>query len=90
MAFITAFTADMNCMDTDVYKEYSCKVNAVVDLYGVSCVKIREDFPTTPNQGEPDSPEGLEIGSKNVYGHPYFWSEPTLSLIEQFFKKHMK
>ena len=45
---------------------------------------------TTPNQGEPDSPEGLEIGSKNVYGHPYFWSEPTLSLIEQFFKKHIK
>ena len=153
-AFITAFTADMDCMDTDVYKEYSCKVNAVVDLYGVSCVKIKEDFPTTPNQGEPDSPEGLEIGSKNVYehpelsdqitcmnyvkkelpsppvlmmhgtaddtvapnqsiqlykklkeedkdatfylvegadhGHPYFWCEPTLSLIEQFFKKHMK
>lgn len=153
-AFITAFTADMDCMDTDVYKEYSCKVNAVVDLYGVSCVKIKEDFPTTPNRGEPDSPEGLEIGSKNVYehpelsdqitcmnyvkkelpsppvfmmhgasddtvapnqsiqlykklkeeekdatfylvegadhGHPYFWSESTLSLIEQFFKKHMK
>lgn len=153
-AFITAFTADMDCMDTEVYKEYSCKVNAVVDLYGVSCVKIKEDFPTTPNQGEPDSPEGLEIGGKNVYehpelsdqitcmnyvkkelpsppvlmihgaaddtvapnqsiqlykklkeedkdvtfylvegadhGHPYFWSEPTLSLIEQFFRKHMK
>ena len=45
---------------------------------------------TAPNQGEPDSPEGLEISSKNVYGHPYFWSEPTLSLIEQFFKEHMK
>ena len=153
-AFITAFTADIDCMDTCVYKEYSCKVNAVIDLYGVSCVKIKEDFPTTPNQGEPDSPEGLEIGSKNVYehpelsdqitcmnyvkkelpsppvlmmhgtaddtvapnqsiqlykklkeeekdatfylvegadhGHPYFWCEPTLSLIEQFFKKHMK
>lgn len=57
-AFITAFTADMDCMDTGVYKEYSCKVNAVIDLYGVSCVKIKEDFPTTPNQGEPDSPEG--------------------------------
>lgn len=40
-AFITAFTADMNCMDTDVYKEYSCKVNAVVDLYGVSCKNQR-------------------------------------------------
>ena len=43
---------------------------------------------TTPNQGEPDSPEGLEIGSKNVSWHPYFWSEPTLSLIEQFSKTY--
>ena len=24
------------------------------------------------------------------HGHPYFWCEPTLSLIEQFFKKYMK
>lgn len=153
-AFITAFTADMDLLDPDVYKEYSCKVNAVVDLYGVSSVKIKEDFPTTPNQGESDSPEGLEIGGKNVYEHPelsdqitcmnyvkkelpsppilmmhgtdddtvaahqsiclyeklkeeekdvtfylvegaehgdpYFWSEPTIRLIEEFFRKHMK
>ena len=28
------------------------------------------DFPTTLNQGEPDSPEGMLIGKKNVYEYP--------------------
>ena len=65
-----AFTADMPCMDTDVYGEYSCKVKAVIDFYGVTDVMQKGDFPTTPNQGEPDSPEGKEIGNKNVYEYP--------------------
>lgn len=30
----------------------------------------KEDFPTTLNQGEPDSPEGKLIGGNNVYEHP--------------------
>lgn len=69
-AFLAGVTADQDLMDTDVYGEYSCKVKAIVDFYGVSCVQIKEDFPTTPNQGEPDSPEGMLIGRKNVYEHP--------------------
>lgn len=69
-AFLAGVTADQNLMDTDVYGEYSCKVTAIVDFYGVSCVQIKEDFPTTLNQGEPDSPEGMLIGGKNVYEHP--------------------
>lgn len=69
-AFIAAFTADENQMDTDVYGEYSCKVKAVIDFYGVSDVCVKEDFPTTLNQGEPDSPEGKLIGGRNVYEYP--------------------
>ena len=69
-AFIAGVTADQELMDTDVYGEYSCKVNAIVDFYGVTCVQIKEDFPTTLNQGEPDSPEGMLIGKKNVYEYP--------------------
>lgn len=75
-AFMAAFTADWDCMDTDVYGEYSCRVNAVIDLYGVSDICVKEDFPTTLNQGEPDSPEGMLIGGKNVYEHPEL-SEPV-------------
>ncbi len=48
------------------------KVNAIVDFYGVACVQIKEEFPTTLNQGEPDSPEGMLIGKKNVYEYPNF------------------
>lgn len=69
-AFTAAFTADEDQLDTPVYGEYSCKVNAVVDLYGVSDVCVKEDFPTTLNQGEADSPEGMLIGGKNVYEYP--------------------
>ena len=69
-AFLAGVTSDQDLMDTDVYGEYSCKVKAIVDFYGVSCVQIKEDFPTTLNQGEPDSPEGMLIGGKNVYDHP--------------------
>ena len=31
---------------------------------------MKEDFPTTLNQGEPDSPEGKLIGGRNVYEYP--------------------
>lgn len=67
---IASFTADEDILDTDVYGEFSCKVNAVVDLYGVTDACHREDFPTTPNHGEPDSPEGMLIGGKDIYEYP--------------------
>lgn len=76
-AFIAGVTAGQDMFDTDVYGEYSCKVNAIVDFYGVSCVQVKEDFPTTLNQGEPDSPEGMLIGGKNVYEHPELSSPVT-------------
>ena len=46
------------------------KIKFVFDFYGVTDVRIKEDFPTTLNQGEPDSPEGMLIGRKNVYEYP--------------------
>lgn len=74
-AVMAAFTADEDIMDTDVYGEYSCKVKAVVDFYGVTDVRVKEDFPTTLNQGEPDSPEGMLIGGRDVYENPHL-SDP--------------
>ncbi len=69
-AVMAGITADQDILDTDVYGEFSCGVKAVVDFYGVTDVRQKEDFPTTLNQGEPDSPEGRLIGEKNVYEHP--------------------
>lgn len=69
-AVMAGITADQDILDTDVYGEFSCGVKAIVDFYGVTDVRQKGDFPTTLNQGEPDSPEGKLIGEKNVYEHP--------------------
>ena len=69
-AVMAGITADQDILDTDVYGEFSCGVKAIVDFYGVTDVRQKEDFPTTLNQGEPDSPEGKLLGEKNVYEHP--------------------
>ena len=69
-AVLAGITAGQNILDTEDYNEYSCQVKAIVDFYGVTDVRQKEDFPTTLNQGEPDSPEGKLIGGNNVYEHP--------------------
>ena len=69
-ALAAGMTAGDDCMDTDVYQDVSCAVKAIVDLYGVTDICQKGDFPTTPNQGEADSPEGMLIGDNNVYEHP--------------------
>ena len=52
-------------------------MKAIVDLYGVTDICQKEDFPTTANQGQPDSPEGMLIGGKDVYEYPEL-SQPTI------------
>ena len=69
-ALAAGITAEEDCMDTESYSGVSCSVKAIVDLYGVTDICQKTDFPTTPNQGEPDSPEGMLIGGNNVYEHP--------------------
>lgn len=69
-ALAAGITAEEDCMDTESYSGASCSVKAIVDLYGVTDICQKTDFPTTPNQGEPDSPEGMLIGGNNVYEHP--------------------
>lgn len=69
-ALAAGITADDDCLDSDLYEGVSCGVDAIVDFYGVTDICQKDDFPTTPNQGEPDSPEGMLIGKNNVYEHP--------------------
>ncbi|MCP0887549.1 alpha/beta hydrolase [Ligilactobacillus sp. WILCCON 0076] len=69
-ALLTAFTqGQKNVLDSDLYSEYSAEVNAVVAFNPVTDI-CQPDFPTTPNQGKADSPEGMEIGNKDVYENP--------------------
>ena len=76
-ALAAGITAEEDCMDTESYSGVSCSVKAIVDLYGVTDICQKTDFPTTPNQGEPDSPEGMLIGGNNVYEHPEL-SDPVI------------
>ena len=76
-ALAAGITAEEDCMDTEIYSGVSCSVKAIVDLYGVTDICQKTDFPTTPNQGEPDSPEGMLIGGNNVYEHPEL-SDPVI------------
>lgn len=76
-ALAAGLTADEDCLDTDLYQGVSCAVKAIVDFYGVTDICQKTDFPTTPNQGEADSPEGMLIGGNNVYEHPEL-SQPVV------------
>lgn len=69
-ALLTAFTQDDGRLDSDLYRDYSAQVNAVVAFNPVINICIPEDFPTTPNAGQPDSPEGQEIGHLNTLENP--------------------
>ncbi|MEE5987976.1 alpha/beta hydrolase [Ligilactobacillus equi] len=69
-ALLEAFTQDDGRLDGDLYSEQSAQVNAVVAFNPVINICIPEDFPTTPNAGQADSPEGQEIGHLNTLKHP--------------------
>lgn len=70
VALTAGFTGD-DAPDTDVYKEaYSAKVSCIVDWFAPTDFALMNCYPTIQNHFAPDSPEGCEIGHKNVLEHP--------------------
>lgn len=66
-ALLTAFTHNQkDVFDSGLYHNYVNTVSGVVAFNPVTDI-CQAEFPTTANQGQADSPEGLEIGHKNVY-----------------------
>lgn len=66
VALLAGLTAKLGIMDSDLYKEYTNDVCAIIDFYGVVDITMEDGFPTTENHQQPDSPEGYLIGRKNV------------------------
>ncbi len=66
VALLAGLTAKLDIMDSDLYKEYTNDVCAIIDFYGVVDITMEDGFPTTENHQQPDSPEGYLIGRKNV------------------------
>ena len=76
-ALLAGLTCDDKIFDTEDYGEYSCKVNGIIDYYGVTDITDEKGFPDTPNSQKADSPEGLLIGGKDVLANPEL-SNPTI------------
>jgi acetyl esterase/lipase len=68
-ALIAGFTGD-DTPDTELYPEYSAKVNCIIDSYGPTVFSLMNYYDSSQNHYDSDSPEGFEIGQKNVLEHP--------------------
>ncbi|MCD8189974.1 MAG: alpha/beta hydrolase [Clostridiales bacterium] len=68
-ALMTGFTGN-DGPDTDLYGEYSAEVKCIVDVYGPTVFALMNYWPSSQNHWEADSPEGFEIGQKNVLENP--------------------
>lgn len=64
-ALMAGFTGDTQ-PDTDLYAEYSAEVKCIVDVYGPTVFALMNYYDSSQNHYLPDSPEGYEIGQKNV------------------------
>ena len=62
---MAGFTGD-SAPDTDLYNEYSAKVNCIVDSYAPTVFSLMNYYESSQNHYDSDSPEGYEIGHKNV------------------------
>jgi acetyl esterase/lipase len=69
-ALLVGLTENCKELDTDLYPEYSCHVNGIISFYGVIDIRMTDGFPSTDNHQQPDSPEGMLLGRKNVLENP--------------------
>ena len=65
---VLAGITDDDFFDTDTYNEYDCSVKGIIDFYGVTDITEPNDFPTTPNHLQANSPAGLFLGGLSVGG----------------------
>jgi acetyl esterase/lipase len=75
-ALMAGITADRE-LDTDLYKEYSPAVSCIVDWYGPTDIAAMNEYPSTQDHVQPDSPEGCLIGGHNVVENPQL-ADPTV------------
>lgn len=68
-ALMAGFTGD-ELPDTEEYSEFSAKVRCIVDYYGPTVFSLMNYCDSFMDHIQPDSPEGFEIGLKNVLEHP--------------------
>ena len=65
--------------DSDLYGDYSCQVQCIVDWYGPMDIAKMNYVPSVQDHIQPDSPEGYLIGQKNVLDNPQLVA-PTIPM----------
>lgn len=65
-ALMVGLTQNNPELDTEDLKEFSIKVNGIVDFYGPTDISQMNFEPSTWDHTEAQSPEGMLIGGKNV------------------------
>ena len=68
-AVMVGLTGD-GLLDNGQYGDVTCAVDCVVDWYGPTDISLMNYYPSAKDHREPDSPEGLLIGRKNVLDSP--------------------
>lgn len=70
-ALFTGFTQGSSAVaDTNAYKEFPDKVNAIIDFFGPTELARMSDPPSTTNHNLADAPEGRLIGRLNLTENP--------------------
>lgn len=78
----TAMMAGFTCGIPELEEaddEFTSEVKGVVDLYGPTNFATMNDDPSSQDHRTPDSPEGMEIGGKNVLEHPELVKPATIA-----------
>ncbi|MGN0474145.1 MAG: alpha/beta hydrolase fold domain-containing protein [Acutalibacteraceae bacterium] len=78
----TAMMAGFTCGIAELEEaddEFTSEVRGVVDLYGPTNFATMNDEPSSQDHRTPDSPEGMEIGGRNVLEHPELVKPATIA-----------
>ena len=67
-ALMVGFTQENQFKD-EFYSEYSSQVNCIIDSYAPTAFMLMNYYPSSQDHIQPDSPEGFELGGKNVLEH---------------------
>jgi acetyl esterase/lipase len=65
-ALMVGLTQNNTELDTEDYKDFSIKVNGIVDFYGPTDISQMNYSPSTMDHIQAKTPEGMLIGGKNV------------------------
>jgi acetyl esterase/lipase len=65
-ALMVGLTQNNAELDTEDYKDFSIKVNGVIDFYGPTDISQMNYAPSTMDHTQAKTPEGMLIGGKNV------------------------